>query len=292
MIYHPTVSSYFSGGGALDHALEEAGLRVVQSLEIEPIFAETLRRNFGHRIITQDISTMQVLTQERTDVMVFTYPCKKYSTIADIHGTRTGDELYLHALRHIALMQPELYLLENVPGMKKFPIVMEAMSKLPNYYVTVFCPIDANLWLPQNRPRLILFGSRKPFQPQYPFMTQPLRLKDILEKEPHVDIPDYVYKRLNGKYRDKPIISDPERGDRAPTCVAHYAKDRSTRLVVDKNFAHGVRPYTVREYARLQGFPDSFQFAGNENQQLTQIGNAVAVPVGKWAGNEIMRYFN
>lgn len=79
--------------------------------------------------------------------------------------------------------------------------------------------------------------------------------------------------------------------DLAPTCMAHYAKDRSTRLVADRRSPLGARPYTVREYARLQGFPDDYWFSGTENQQFKQIGNAVAVPVGEWIGREILRYF-
>ena len=105
-------------------------------------------------------------------------------------------------------------------------------------------------------------------------------------------MPDYVIKRLAGAYRDRPIISDPKRGDIAPTCVAHYAKDLSTRLVADEGFPHGVRPYTVREYARLQGVPDSFTFCGSDNDAYRIIGNGVSVPVGQWIGTEILRYFN
>src|SRR5260221_14291601 len=90
---------------------------------------------------------------------------------------------------------------------------------------------------------------------------------------------------------DRPIISDPERGDIAPTCVAHYAKDLSTRLVADKRFPSGARPYTVREYARLQGVPDSFEFSGSSNDAYRMIGNGVSVPVGRWIGAEIVRYF-
>lgn len=59
--------------------------------------------------------------------MVFTYPCTKYRTIADIHGTRTGDELFLHTLRHLAIARPD-------------------------YYVQVFCPIKSETWLPQRGP--------------------------------------------------------------------------------------------------------------------------------------------
>jgi DNA (cytosine-5)-methyltransferase 1 len=44
---------------------------------------------------------------------------------------RTGDDLFLHFFRHVAIRRPELYVVENVPGMRKFPVVMEAMTKLP-----------------------------------------------------------------------------------------------------------------------------------------------------------------
>ncbi|MFU1875571.1 DNA (cytosine-5-)-methyltransferase, partial [Enterococcus faecium] len=80
-----------------------------------------------------------------------------------------------------------------------------------------------------------------------------LRLKDILEKNPDVSVPDYVNSRLNGKYRDKPIITSLD--GIAPTAVAHYAKDKSTRLVND---GFRLRPYSLLEWQRLQGFPDWF----------------------------------
>src|SRR5260370_8166537 len=126
--------------------------------------------------------------------------------------------------------------------MKKFPGVMEAMTKLPDYYVHVACPVKSSTWLPQKRDRLIIIGSRRNFGWRAPASEKPVTLKEIHEPEPAPHIPDYVGSRLAGKYRDRPIISDPERGDIAPTCVAHYAKDLSTRLVVDKRLPPGVQP--------------------------------------------------
>ncbi|MGH8019072.1 MAG: DNA cytosine methyltransferase, partial [Opitutaceae bacterium] len=157
------------------------------------------------------------------------------------HGTRTGEDLFLHYFRHVAIRRPEVYGCENVPGMRKFPVVMEAMTQLPDYHVSVFCPVAAHTWLPQRRDRLIILGSRKPFS-----------------------------------WRP---------------CVAHYAKDLSTRLVCDRRCPHGVRPYSVREYARLQGVPDRFEFAGTAQQAYRQIGNGVPVPMAEWAEREIRRYF-
>lgn len=52
----------------------------------------------------------------------------------------------------------------------------------------------------------------------------------------------------------------------------------STRLVKDGN---QIRPYTVLEWARFQGFPDWFKFAGNNIDIYKQIGNAVPIPIKK-----------
>ena len=284
-----TAKSYFSGAGGMDLGIEESGINIIESYEIDKKCCDTLRKNFKHHVNESDITQITVLDQNDADVYIGTFPCTRYSTIADISGTRTGDDLFLHFFRHIALAQPEMYVVENVPGMLKFKVVMEALTKLPDYYVRVECPINANMWLPQERKRLILIGSKKPFTNfDYP-NSQPLRLKDIIEKDASIDIPQYVYNRINGKYRDKPIVSDPDNDDLAPTCVAHYAKDKGTRLIKD---GKRIRPYTVREYARLQGFPYWFEFCGTDNDAYRQIGNAVAVPMGRWIGKQIVKYFN
>jgi DNA (cytosine-5)-methyltransferase 1 len=289
----PTVKSYFSGAGGMDLGLLNAGIDIVQSLEIDPTCIETLSLNFKHKIISADIKDRTVLDQPKTDIVVGTYPCTKYSAIADIHGTRTGEDLFLHFFRHVALEKPEAYVIENVPGMRKFKVVMECFTKLPDYYVNVICPVDAINWLPQRRERLIIIGTRKPFNISAPSQQRRIKLKDIIEQDPQIDVPNYVYSRMNGKWRDLPIISDPEDDNAvAPTCVAHYSKDLSTRLLKDKRFKMGVRPYTVREWARLQGFPDDFQFAGSPNQIYKQVGNAVAEPVGRWIGVQMNNYFN
>ena len=292
----PTAKGYFSGCGGMEIGMMEAGINIIQSLDIDPTAIECMNDNkhyFGHTVLKEDIENILVLDQPKTDIIIGTYPCTKYSAIADIHGTRTGDNLFLHFFRHIALEQPEMYIVENVPGMRKFKVVMEAMTKLPDYYVNVFCPVDAANWLPQRRKRLIIIGTRKPFFIQPPTRcNNRVRLKDILESDPEVDMPDYVLSRIKGNYRDKPIIVDADiPGSIAPTCVAHYAKDLGTRLVKDRKSKHGLRPFTIREYARLQGFPDDFKFK-NERNSYKLIGNAVPKHLGAWCGQQAMKYFN
>lgn len=288
----PIANSYYSGGGLFDIGLRNAGVQIGQSFEVDQICCETQKKNFTHEVIQCDITKKLVKTDNNCDIMIGTYPCTRYSTASDIHGKRTGDEHFLHFFRHVAINQPEGYSLENVPGMKKFPVVMEAMQKLPGYYVTVFCPVDTTIWLPQKRKRLILMASKRNFIWEPPSSWKQIGLAEVLEENPDVEIPEYVYNRINGKYRDKPIVSDPDRGDVAPTCVAHYSKDQSTRLVKDKRYPYGVRPYSPREYARLQGVPDWYQFAGNRYDIYKQVGNGVPVPIGEWVGNQWIKYFN
>lgn len=105
-------------------------------------------------------------------------------------------------------------------------------------------------------------------------------------------MPDYVIYRIKGKYRDRPIIVDPEETDAiAPTCVAHYSKDLSTRLLKDVKSQYGFRPFSILEYARLQGFPDDFIFE-NKRSSYKLIGNAVPVDMGRWVGDNAVKYFN
>lgn len=295
-MYKPTAKGYFSGCGGAELGLMQAGVNIIQSLEIDQEATDCMAANshyFNHDIIKEDIKSRTVLSQEKSDIILGTYPCTKYSAIADIHGTRNGDDLFLHFFRHIAIERPEMYIVENVPGMKKFQVVMEAMTKLPDYYVNVFCPIEATNWLPQKRNRLILIGTRKPFHIAHPTVSSlKPKMSDIIEKNPVYEMPDYVINRINGKYRDKPIIVDPsDIHSIAPTCVAHYSKDLGTRMVKTTDNQYGLRPFTIREYARLQGFPDDFNFP-EKRSSFRLIGNAVPPPMARWFGYQAMRYFN
>lgn len=293
-MYSPIVKSYFSGAGGLDEGFVQAGLTVAESLELDPVACKTLRMNFNHHVNEADITQQTVLGKRDCDVMSFTFPCTRYSKMANLHGTRTGEELFLHAFRHAALYRPEAYCIENVVGLRKFRIVMEAFTALPDYYVQVFCPLNATNWLPQKRKRLIIIATKKKFfiQEPAPCVRRPT-IKDILESNVEFELPFYVKQRISGKYRDLPVIIDPnDKYAIAPTACAHYGKDLGQILVKDDSHPDKLRPFTEREFARLQGFPDSFEFAGAKTDVYRQIGNAVPPPMGRWIGLQLLKYFN
>ncbi|KKN20208.1 hypothetical protein LCGC14_0937890 [marine sediment metagenome] len=97
-MYSPTFKSYFSGAGGLDLGLIQGGLTPVMSLELDVRACKTHSLNFDHPLRQEDITNTTVLDQDHADVYVATYPCTKYSDLADIHGTRSGDDLFLHFL--------------------------------------------------------------------------------------------------------------------------------------------------------------------------------------------------
>ena len=86
----------------------------------------------------------------------------------------------------------------------------------------------------------------------------------------------YILKRLAGVYRDKPSIKGIGADVVSNTCVAHYHKDQGTTMV-DRGDGL-ITPYSVREYANLQGIPKDWVIP-KVNSSYRVIGNGVSVPV-------------
>lgn len=107
-MYPILVNRYFSGAGLTDIGLQLGGLTLQQSFEIDSLCCDTMRRNLSHEVVQCDISKKLVQSEKECQVLVATYPCTKYSPIADIHGVRTGDDLFLHFFRHVAIRRPKL----------------------------------------------------------------------------------------------------------------------------------------------------------------------------------------
>jgi DNA (cytosine-5)-methyltransferase 1 len=93
-------------------------------------------------------------------------------------------------------------------------------------------------------------------------------------------VPPYDPEKFPNKWW-KMVADQPSR-----TLTAHIGKDTYSHIHYDSSQA---RTISVREAARLQSFPDGFQFAGAMNAAFRQIGNAVPPLLARAIANTIRR---
>lgn len=182
----------------------------------------------------------------------------------------------------------------------------------------------ANFGVPQIRERIIMFGSRDgdavpdlvPTHDEHGRCGLPLwkTFADaVLDLKPPFNHVNFSEKRLHyyrmlgpgQNWRDLPDSLKPEAmgksyfaGGGKTGFFRRLAWDRPSPTVVTRpnmpatDLAHPVedRPLSVEEYARIQTFPDSWQFAGNILDQYKQIGNAVPVKFGQAIGEHLIAF--
>lgn len=295
---------FFAGAGGDMCGFSQAGLQPGFAVEINRYRCQTLRLNFPQcKVFEGPIQHVTLTTYPSGDIPIFfvTFPCDHYTIAAHMHGTCTGDALYLEALREIVLRYPEIVLLENVIGLKKFLRVMETFRALPLYYCTE-CILYGEDFSLQRKCRVFLILHRQPFVfgaiEAYRLPRPGDSLQAYLEREvPLPKIPNYVYTRLDGTpsasgkvYRDRPRIYDPDQ--REPLNLFTNAdRDKSLFLVRDERAPRGVRPFHVREVANLHGFPKSYQLVGSERQTMGMIVDSVMPLMAYALAGAIRAYF-
>jgi DNA (cytosine-5)-methyltransferase 1 len=302
-----TVGSLFAGGvdgGILGFQMASPVYAPVVSLDFDPSATKVLQHNHSHTVLTRDIREESWRTFEDCMVQIITAPCQTYSPAQSMNQSKMdqkklveGKELYLHGFRQLAMGQPEVFVAENVPKFLNYRIPTECFTELRPYTVFIFQLDTADFRLPQERARVFFLGFRQPWpysevpDPlQYQIHDRQLYIRDIKEPDPEINIPDYIKKRVDGGYRDLPSIKTDN--DLGNTCVAHYGKDQGTELIMDERGYKGLRPYTVREYARKQGIPDWYDFSpATRTTAYKLIGNSVSPLPMRALGLITLEYF-
>jgi len=287
----------FAGCGGDICGVQLAGWQPRFAVEINAHRCRTLRAN--HRRLTMFEGPIQHLTLADypgvpLPFFFLTFPCDHYTVAANMHHTWTGDSLYLEALREIVLRFPELVCIENVWGFRKFRRVMETFRALPLYHCSEFV-VEGSDFTMQRKKRVFLLLHRQPFAfpplDHYPRNPAGRVLRDYLEDNAAVEIPAYVYARLDGTYRDRPLIYHPDR-EEPVNLFTNYGRDRSLFLVEDARCPRGVRPFSVREVANLHGFEPSYQFCGPLGESYDMIVDSVMPPVARAIGLAANDYFH
>jgi DNA (cytosine-5)-methyltransferase 1 len=295
---------FFAGAGGDMCGFSLAGFMPVFAVEINRYRCQTLRLNYPQCTVFEGPIQQLLLTNYPSGpipIFFITFPCDHYTLVANMHGTCNGDSLYLEALREIVLCYPEIVILENVLGIKKFLRVMETFRALPLYYCTE-CVLYGEDFSLQRKARVFLILHRQPFAfgtieaSQLPRRGKYLR--EYLEMDiPIPTIPPYVYTRLDGTpsasgkiYRDRPRIYHPDQQEPV-NLFTNADRDKSLFLVCDERAPRGVRPFHAREVANLHGFPRSYQFVGSERQIMGMIVDSVMPLMAYALAGAIRAYF-
>jgi DNA (cytosine-5)-methyltransferase 1 len=285
----PLVVDLFAGCGGLALGFEAAGFDTI-GFEKDASACATYRKNLKGRCIEGLLTPETELPL--APVVIGGPPCQPFSVSgnqAGLRDSRDGFPIFISAIRRL---RPEIFMFENVRGMlyKNRWYLNEVKAALQDlgYIIEVKLLNAVHFGVPQNRERLIAIGHRGKFvwpSPEVRKVTAGEALGDLaFETPPESKFLSPSMDRYIAKY------------EAASKCIRprDLHLDQPSRTVTCRNLAGATgdmlrvrlkdgrrRRLLPREGARLQSFPDWFEFSGSETDQFNQIGNAVA-PLFSW----------
>jgi DNA (cytosine-5)-methyltransferase 1 len=306
----PKVISTFAGCGGSSLGYRMAGYQELLAVEWDEKAAHTFSNNFPevpvwvrdiNNITGAEIMDFCKIGKGELDVFDGSPPCQGFSTLGKRKPGDNRNILFKQFTRLINELSPKAFVMENVAGMLRGIMkgqFIEIMTELKKLDYNVKCKRLNAMWygVPQSRNRLIFIGIRKDLDimPQFPeaVTDRPLTVKDAIgdlldkpqdESINHVWVDEatketetYLY-ALNIKQGQK-YRGFQKRYDWNKPGGTNVAGGSVPIKAMLRNFgAHPLltRTYSIREYARLQSFPDEFKFPNDLIYGFKQIGNSV-----------------
>ncbi len=290
----------FAGTGGLALGFEAAGFQTF-GYEKDPDAVRTYNKNLHGKCFETFLDTST--TYPEADIVIGGPPCQPFSVGGKQMGlkdSRDGFPAFIHAIKTV---KPKIWMFENVRGMlyrnKNYLVEITETLRALGYEIEMKVLKAVEYNVPQNRERLMVVGHIGGYRFPSPFksrFTAGDALSDIAYK---IGVNDVFLTPNQDEYIAK--------YEKASNCInprdLHF--DRPARTVTCRNLAgatgdmHRIKMpdgrrkrINVREAARLQSFPDWFEFEGNKNSKFYQIGNAVPPLMSYFLGLSFRDYFD
>lgn len=324
-----SVVSLFAGAGGLDLGFENAGFNVSWACEFDKNIWETYRFNHPNTYLeTRSITNLQA--EDLPDGLIGIIggpPCQSWSLAGSMRGIDDPrGKLFYDYLRLLRAKKPHFFVAENVPGMlspthiDEFFIIIDRFKEC-GYKVTYRLLNAWDFGAGQDRKRVIIVGYREDLDIEFDFdnlipVKNKLVLRDVIGDLPK-PLPALEKNYTNGdtgkfanneyfigsfssifmsrnriRTWEEPSFTIQASGRQAPI---HPGSDRMEKLEANKWRFTGdnYRRLSVRECARIQGFPDSFIFKYTKlDNAYKMIGNAVPVQLAETIAKQIMLDLN
>jgi DNA (cytosine-5)-methyltransferase 1 len=304
----------FCGAGGLSLGLRQAGLHQRLAVDADKLAVATYKRNFPRSRVVQ--ATIETLTRKDIRgavndtgnyVLAGCPPCQLFSRLHQ--KDPGGDHVIFSYLALVKAVRAPYLVFENVPQITKYSQIWSTfLATLHESGYELWSEVvnAADFGVPQHRRRIVVIASRRG-------MVTPLLRKCTLRTvrdaiynlaEDDDSIGNHVTLKMSpaNLARIQKISSaggGSRKGDVFSDSYSRMHWDRpaptiTTRCISFSNGRFGHPEYnralTVREAARLQGFPDSFVFEGGVWNAAKQVGNAVPPPLARWLGRAILKH--
>ena len=318
-----TAIELFAGGGGMALGLEQAGIKTLEHVEFDKACCETLKTNRPNwNVVGEDIHKVD-FTQFRDQVDIVTggFPCQAFSFAGKKLGFEdTRGTLFHEFARCVKEVHPKIFMAENVRGLashdkgRTLSTIIEVLESL-GYHTQHKILNAAYYGVGQKRERLVIIGIRDDLNIEFSYPEaekEMTTLRDALKDCPKsagteysekkkkvlalvppggcwIDLPDDIAQEYMGKSYfsgggrrgmarriswDEPCL----------TLTCSPSQKQTERCHPDET-----RPFTVRESARIQSFPDDWAFCGGISDQYKQIGNAVPVELARRLGVQLRK---
>ncbi len=316
MEYRPRLIDLFSGAGLFSGGLQECGFDPVLAIDVD----KNAIASYNHNVAPcgKVGSVREIENVPFADVLLAGPPCQGFSTLGRRDPLDERNDLSLVIPLWAEAARAKIVVIENVPPFLKSPQwkLLTSALRSQGFEISTWELDAVNYGAPQRRRRSFTIASKvgelelpealpgaktiletfaKPISAKDPMHVWPIpsalaadRMehipiggdkRDIMAAAPHLSPPSWS--KMGCQATDvwgRMLLSEP-----ANTLRCNFQNPSKGRYI----HPHENRTISLREGARLQGVPDSWQFVGKPNQVSRQIGNGVPVHLGRAIGKSV-----